>query len=304
MVISNEEVLSSTITSELEYNRADELKAFDDTKKGVKGLVDLGLKKIPNIFIRQPDELNQKSDELDQTDIQIPFIDLQGDHQEVIDKIMKASEEWGFFQVVNHGVPLSVLDEMTEGVIRFNEQDDEEKKKYHTRDRAKKVWYNSNFDLYVSKAANWRDTLTVNMIRSDPMNPEELPTACRDITIEYAKNITVLGDALFELLSEGLGLKPDHLKKMNCTESINILSHYYPACPEPELTLGITEHTDVVFLTILLQNDIGGLQVFHKNRWVDVHPTPGALVVNIGDLLQVCCRTNNNLGKKIMATRH
>ncbi|KAF5182904.1 1-aminocyclopropane-1-carboxylate oxidase-like protein [Thalictrum thalictroides] len=300
MAFSSSEEVSippSTIATEsTDYNRVEELKAFDDTKTGVKGLVDSGLKKIPKIFVRSLDQLNQKSKELDQTDIQIPVIDLQGEHQEVVDKIMSASQEWGFFQVVNHGVPLSVMDEMIKGVIRFNEHDDEVKKEYHSRDRSKKVYYNSNFDLYLSKAANWRDTLAINVLRSDPLNPEELPDACRDITIEYRKHVTLLGDFLFELLSEGLGLKPDHLKQLNCNESTIILSHYYPACPEPELTLGSTEHTDIVFLTILLQNDIGGLQVLHKDCWVDVHPIPGALVVNIGDLLQI---TSNDKLKSV-----
>lgn len=65
-----------------------------------------------------------------------------------------------------------------------------------------------------------------------------------------------------------------------------MLGHYYPRCPQPELTFGTTPHADNDFFTVLLQDHVGGLQVLHRDQWIDVPPTPGALVVNIGDLLQ------------------
>lgn len=105
--------------------------------------------------------------------------------------------------------------------------------------------------------------------------------------MEYSKKVKELGSLVCELLSEALGLKAGHLEDMDCTKGHIIKSHYYPPCPEPKLTMGTTQHCDPDFFTILLQDHIGGLQVLSPNGWIDVPPVHGALLVNIGDLLQV-----------------
>ncbi|XP_059435022.1 1-aminocyclopropane-1-carboxylate oxidase homolog 1-like [Corylus avellana] len=288
MVVTSRDEVPATLKPE--YNRASELKAFDDTKLGVKGLVDAGITEIPRIFHHPPDTLDNSSS--GDTQISIPVIDLQGidkdaiKRKKIVESIRDALETWGFFQLVNHGIPVSVLEEMKEGVRRFNEQDNQVKKGFYTRDPMKPVVYNSNFDLYSSPATTWRDSFFCQMAPNPP-KPEDLPAACRDILEQYSKLVMKLGILLFELLSEALGLNPKHLNEIDCSEGLAILCHYYPACPQPELTLGITKHTDHDFVNVLLQDHSGGLQVFYQDKWVDIPPVPGALVVNIGDLLQL-----------------
>ncbi|PIN16401.1 Iron/ascorbate family oxidoreductase [Handroanthus impetiginosus] len=278
-------------SNEHNFDRTPELKAFDETKAGVKGLVDAGITKIPKIFFLPPDQYSDPP-VTNKIEFQIPILDLNGiekdpiQRKQVVDKIRDASETWGFFQVVNHGIPVNVLDGMLEGVRRFYEQDSEIRKKWYTRDGSQTVVYNSNFDLFSSASANWRDTVYCSMAPRRP-SPEELPEVCRDIMFEYTRQVTKLGSFMFELLSEALGLKPNHLNDIGCSEGLAILFHYYPACPEPEKTIGATKHADYDFLTVLLQDDIGGLQVLYQNQWVDIPPVRGALVVNVGDLLQL-----------------
>lgn len=105
--------------------------------------------------------------------------------------------------------------------------------------------------------------------------------------MEYSKDVKALGMTLFELLSEALGLERNYLRDMECAKGHAILCHYYPPCPEPHLTMGTTRHSDPVFLTILLQDNMGGLEVLYRDRWVEVPPLPGAMIVNMGDLLKV-----------------
>nr|GEX22875.1 1-aminocyclopropane-1-carboxylate oxidase homolog 1-like [Tanacetum cinerariifolium] len=110
---------------------------------------------------------------------------------------------------------------------------------------------------------------------------------CRDIQIEYSSRVLKLGELLFGFISEALGLETNHLGDMECDKGLAFVGHFYPACSQPELTMGTTKHTDDGFLTVLLQDDIGGLEIHHENEWIDVPGTPDALVINIGDLLQV-----------------
>ncbi|KAF7069707.1 hypothetical protein CFC21_075296 [Triticum aestivum] len=281
-------------TTRSSTDRLHALKAFDDTKAGVKGLVDAGLSAVPAIFHHPPDNTPTHH-------LTIPIIDLAGlmtpsGRASVVGAVRAAAETLGFFQVLNHGVPEEAMCEMLAAVRRFNEEPAEARAPYYTRDQRRRVRFNSNFDLFQSPAANWRDTLLLEMA-PEPPSPEEIPPACRDIVPEYVRLVQRLSRTLLGLLSEALGLhhhRGGYLELEQdtaCLQGLNIAGHYYPACPEPHLTLGTTRHSDPSFLTVLLQDAIGGLQVLVEgldgNKWVDVPAVAGALVVNIGDHLQL-----------------
>ncbi|KAL5561860.1 hypothetical protein UlMin_031607 [Ulmus minor] len=274
------------------YGRAKEVEEFDKSKAGVKGLVDSGVVKIPRFFIIPPEILNKASNKGD-VSLQVPVIDLScvgesGQRRaEIVNDIREAAETWGFFQMVNHGVPKLVMEELLRSFRRFHEQPNEEKMKWYSQDMSNLVRFYS-YGNYSSRPtpANWRDSLNCNF-QDKPLDLEALPHVCKREIEEYMKCVVKLKDMVSELLSEALGLESDFLGSISCMKSRQIFSHYYPVCPEPEKTLGTTNHSDPNFLTILLQDNIGGLQVLYQDQWVDVPSIDGALVANIGDFMQI-----------------
>ncbi|CAN1312075.1 1-aminocyclopropane-1-carboxylate oxidase homolog 1 [Linum perenne] len=275
------------------YDRMAELKAFDATKAGVRGLVDSGVKEVPRIFHAPPHFMdNGPAFSPDDPNFKFPIIDLAMVHdpikrKETVDQIRNAAESWGFFLIVNHGVPDKIQKEMKTGIKEFFELDVEQKKRFYDLQQTKKVMYSSNPDMYSTPVCMcWKDAIIYHMT-PDPPGPEELPECFKESVPEYTAEMIKLGELLFQLLSEALGLDKNHLKDIDCLEGLGLGCHYYPPCPQPELAIGAVQHCDICLLTIILQDQIGGLQVFRRGSWIDVPFVPGAMVVNIGDLLQL-----------------
>uniref|UniRef100_A0A0D6QUT1 Fe2OG dioxygenase domain-containing protein n=1 Tax=Araucaria cunninghamii TaxID=56994 RepID=A0A0D6QUT1_ARACU len=259
-----------------------EAKVFESLKK----LVDAGLQEIPEAYIRPENERPTATPIFTES---VPVIDLQGlygpNRAHIIDAISKASQEWGFFQVINHGVPKRVIERMVEAHRRFFDLPEEEKIKYRTEELSKPARYGTSFLAKCEKIREWRDFLLV--IVKEPVNAETLecwPPVIRDAGLEYSAEMKKLAVSLFSALSESLGM-PGILE--NIMGYGRLVLNYYPPCPNPDMTFGLSGHSDVSLLTILLQDDVGGLQVMRSARWVAVQPISDAFVINIGNILQV-----------------
>ncbi|OAY66635.1 gibberellin 20 oxidase 2-like [Ananas comosus] len=106
---------------------------------------------------------------------------------------------------------------------------------------------------------------------------------------KYCKAMKDLSLTVMELLAVSLGVERSHYRDFFEDSSSIMRLNYYPPCQEPELTLGTGPHCDPTALTILHQDDVGGLEVFADGRWRPVRPVDGALVVNIGDTFMALC---------------
>lgn len=112
------------------------------------------------------------------------------------------------------------------------------------------------------------------------------PSSRREEAIAYAKQSKALFLVLMEAILETLGLGLPMLKELEEGSHMMVIN-CFPACPEPDLTLGMPPHSDYGFLTILLQDEVKGLQVQCGSDWITVDPIAGSLFVNVGDHLEV-----------------
>ncbi|CAN4120472.1 unnamed protein product [Withania somnifera] len=167
-----------------EYDRKSEVQAFDDSKVGVKGLLDAGVTKLPRIFLHNKPVIEKNTDSDAITKFRVPVIYSEGlnktaaQRADTVREIKDACENWGFFQSVHHEIPSSVMEKVLDGVRYFHEQDPEVKKEFYSRDVTRKFTYSTNYDLHKAPTANWRDTLYCVMAPNSP-HPKEIPEVCR-----------------------------------------------------------------------------------------------------------------------------
>eukprot|EP00252_Welwitschia_mirabilis_P020777 TRINITY_DN515_c0_g1_i3.p1 TRINITY_DN515_c0_g1~~TRINITY_DN515_c0_g1_i3.p1 ORF type:complete len:253 (+),score=30.49 TRINITY_DN515_c0_g1_i3:499-1257(+) len=175
-------------------------------------------------------------------------------------------------------------------------QTHEEKMKYASSDVLNPIRYGTSFNTLVDRTFIWRDYLKhfVNPQFHAPRNPPEY----REVAEQYFGEIRKLALRLLSAISESLGFDPSYIGGEAVGESLFQIGivNLYPKCPQPDLALGFIPHSDHGFLTILSENHVAGLQVWHAGHWVEVSHLPESLVVNVGDQMEIL---SNGLYKSV-----
>ncbi|XP_030502221.2 flavonol synthase/flavanone 3-hydroxylase [Cannabis sativa] len=232
---------------------------------------------------------------------EIPTVDLsEPDQEKRVGSIVQAAKEWGFFQVVNHKMPVELIRKLKNVGEEFFELPQEEKEVYARPLGATSI---EGYGSKISKGAkSWVDHLFHRIWPPSTINYQfwpKNPPSYREVNEEYGKYVKEVGDEILKSLSLGLELEESRMKEAVGGEEIEYMMkiNYYPPCPRPDLALGVQPHTDLSSLTILVPNDVPGLQVFHHNHWIDVQYIPNALVIHIGDQAQIA---SNGLYKSVL----
>ncbi|KAM3371420.1 hypothetical protein ACQJBY_018684 [Aegilops geniculata] len=206
-----------------------------------------------------------------------------------VQDIARACRDRGCFQVVNHGVSKSAMDGALEAASEFFDMPAERKAAFACDDIRSPVRYDTSSKDGISKARSFLKHYANPLDHWVDSWPTQ-PASYRKKMGTYAVEIQRLSVQLTGAIVEGLGLCPMHLQeKLGAGLQFMALNSYPQGSSRAGDTVGLAPHSDIGFITILLQSS-PGLEVTHHHDggvWTPVPAIPGALHVHLGDHLEV-----------------
>ncbi|KAB2053931.1 hypothetical protein ES319_A12G220300v1 [Gossypium barbadense] len=220
----------------------------------VQALASKNLKNIPSRYIRP--EIEFEVVPIDESQ-QIPVIDMSKlDHGDEQKKLHQACKDWGFFQLINHGIADELIAKMKIDTQEFFKLPMEEKMAYAQLPNEIEG-YGQTLVRSADQKLDWNDMLCLFPLPVPLRNMRFWPT----------------NPPSFSFFED---------------EAQVIRMNYYPPCAEESKVLGASPHSDAAGLTLLLQvNEVEGLQIKKDEKWVPVKPIPGTLIVNMGDIIEI-----------------
>jgi aminocyclopropanecarboxylate oxidase len=222
----------------------------------------------------------------------IDFSKLDGaERAETLAQIANGCEEWGFFQLVNHGIPLELLERVKKvcsDCYRLREAGFKASEPVRTLEALVDAERRGEVVAPVDDL-DWEDIFYIH----DGCQWPSDPPAFKETMREYRAELRKLAERVMEAMDENLGLARGTIKDAFTGGSrhepfFGTKVSHYPPCPRPDLITGLRAHTDAGGVILLFQDDkVGGLEVLKDGEWADVQPLEGAIVVNTGDQIEV-----------------
>jgi len=228
----------------------------------------------------------------------IPVVSVVNlDDPQTLAALHAACRDWGFFQVVDHGIEPVVMNALQRQMQAFFAQPAVAKRALSRT--AENPW--GFYDRELTKnTRDWKEIYDFGPADGSVMHPQWPPLlpAFKPAVEAFYAACERLAFRLLAALSVNLGMPAGHLARSFQPAHTSFLRlNYYPVCPRPERPgdlgtptsghLGINHHTDAGALTVLLQDEQPGLEVYRDGAWYGVEPRRDALVINIGDIVQV-----------------
>ncbi|EAY79497.1 hypothetical protein OsI_34625 [Oryza sativa Indica Group] len=249
---------------------------------------------IPERYIR-PEVSSDEVIKNNHGDMSIPIIDLdklispQSSQEECV-KLISACQYWGFFQLINHGVPDEVIANLKNDLVEFFSQPLDAKKEYSQLPNNLEG-YGQAFVVSDNQKLDWADMLYLQVCPTDSRDLRfwpNYPASFRHSIDAYSSETENIGLCLLQFMAKAVGVEPKSLLSVFEGQARGLRMNYYPPCLKADKVLGLSPHTDPGGLTLLLQvNDVQGLQINKDGKWFSVNALNGALIVNIGDTLEL-----------------
>uniref|UniRef100_A0A0D9WM11 Fe2OG dioxygenase domain-containing protein n=1 Tax=Leersia perrieri TaxID=77586 RepID=A0A0D9WM11_9ORYZ len=231
----------------------------------------------------------------------VPVIDLARlrrpppDGEDEAARLRQAIDSWGLFLVANHGVEASLMDSMMDAARDFFRLPLEEKNKYTNLidgEHFQFEGYGNDMVRSEEQILDWTDRLYLKVEPHEERNLALWPTnpeSFRDNLHEFSLKYRELKDSLLPVMASLLGLDKDYfVNQFGENASTYARFNYYPMCPKPELVNGMKAHSDGTVLSILMvDNNVGGLQVLRDDIWYNVPTQPHTFLINLGDVTEI-----------------
>ncbi|KAJ7978980.1 2-oxoglutarate (2OG) and Fe(II)-dependent oxygenase superfamily protein [Quillaja saponaria] len=199
---------------------------------------------------------------------EVPVIDLTKLFSEdfkdfELEKFHSACKNWGFFQIINHGVSPSLVEKVKTGIQEFFNLPMEEKRKFWQQ-TGDVEGFGQAFVVSDEQKLDWADIFFMIILPAHMRKPHlfpQLPLPFRETLESYSTEMKNLAMKILDFIAESLKIDDNYIEELFEEGLQSMRMNYYPPCPQPDLVIGLNPHSDAPFLS--------------------------AFIVNIGDILEI-----------------